>query len=278
MVMRFLDPADGVGLLTDYLNESVMRVLVVFIHGVGDLVMFLKSFESLRSRYPTIQFDLGLANWLDQDKIFPAAVLLEPDWRAQVSTMSYDLVFYCHFPMEDSSRATTTKAELCCEQELGIEPVSEYPRFEPKKIIAVHFHSTAVPDLANAREDIAKKIWGEIGETGFVPIEIHFEHIFHNARNSRFDFVDQHVRNWPARLETLMALLGSSAGFVGVASGPFHLALSILGPDRVLLLEKELRGTQLTKAKVATANLKGYRGEVRSWLERLRCVSAGQKS
>jgi hypothetical protein len=85
--------------------------------------------------------------------------------------------------------------------------------------------------------------------------------------NIKFDFVDHHVRVWPARLDTLMALLGASDAFVGVASGNFHLALSILGPSRVMFLERSLKVTQFTKANVATANLNGYDGEVMTWLK-----------
>jgi hypothetical protein len=272
--MLFVDPANGGGLLSDHLDDSVDRVLIVFLHGVGDLVMFLKSFERLEKLYSRIHFDLALADGLDEQKIFPRAVLVQPDWMAQVATMSYDLVFHCHFPMEDPNRPATTKIELCCEQELGIEPVCEYPRFEPQKIVAVHFHSTAVPELANAPEDLARRIWSEILDAHFVPIETHFEHVFHDARNSRFDFVNHHVRHWPARLETLIALLGAATAFVGVVSGPFHLALSILGPQRVLLLEKDLRATQFTKSKITTADLYNYHGEVRSWLGRLRHTTA----
>ena len=183
--------------------------------------MFLKLFESLGRLYPWIEFDLGLARGLDEEKIFPAAVLLDSEWIGQVAAMDYDLVFRCHFPMEDPGRPTTTKVELCCELELGIEPVTQYPMLEAKQIVAVHFHSTAVPDLANAPEDTALRIWTEIRGAGFVPIETHFEHVFHNPRNSRYGFADQHVRYWPARLETLMALLRASAAFVGVVSGPF---------------------------------------------------------
>jgi hypothetical protein len=265
--MRFIDSAKGDGLLTRHLNTGVKRVLIVFVHGVGDVVMFIEVFEAVRAFYPGIHFDLGLAKELDQHKIYPTAVLLEADWKSQVSNMNYDLVFQCRFPMEDLRRPLETKAELCCEKEIGIPPVAKYPRLIPKKVVAVHFHSTSVPDLANAPETAARRIWEEIAIAGFIPVETHFEHMFHDPINRRFDFVDCHVRNWPARLDTLMALLGSSEVFIGVASGNFHLALSILGPSRVMFLEKSLKVTQFTKANVATAKLDDYRGEVKTWLE-----------
>ena len=265
--MRFIDPAKGDGLLTRYLNEDVKRVLIVFIHGVGDVVMFIEVFEAIRTLYPRIHFDLGLAKELDQNNIYPCAVRLDPDWKSQVANMNYDLVFRSRFPMEDSQRPMVTKAEICCEKELGIQPIAKYPQLIPKKIVAVHFHSTAVPELASAPETAARRIWEEIALAGFIPVETHFEHVYHDPANTRFAFVDHHVRDWPARLDTLMALLGAADAFVGVASGNFHLALSILGPSRVMFLEKSLKVTQFTKANVATAKLDGYHGEVLTWLE-----------
>jgi hypothetical protein len=265
--MRFIDSAKGDELLTRYLDKDVRRVLIVFIHGVGDVVMFIEVFKAIRTLYPKIHFDLGLAKELDQNNIFPGAILLDRDWRQQVSTMDYDLVFQSRFPAEDPQRPMVTKAEICCEKELGIQPIAKYPQLVPKKIVAVHFQSTAVPELANAPETSARRIWEEITLAGFIPIETHFEHVYHDPANTRFDFVDHHVRDWPARLDTLMALLGASDAFVGVSSGNFHLALSILGPSRVMFLEKSLKVTQFTKAKVATAKLDGYNGEVMTWLE-----------
>jgi hypothetical protein len=265
--MRFIDPAKGDRLLTCYLNEDVKRVLIVFIHGVGDVVMFIEVFKAIRTLYPGIHFDLGLAKELDQNNIYPCAVMLDPDWKLQVANMNYDLVFQSRFPMEDSQRPMVTKAEICCEKELGIQPIAEYPQLIPKEIVAVHFHSTAVPELASAPETAARRIWAEIALAGFIPVETHFEHVYHDPANTRFAFVDHHVRDWPARLDTLMALLGAADAFVGVASGNFHLALSILGPSRVMFLEKSLKVTQFTKANVATAKLDGYHGEVLTWLE-----------
>jgi hypothetical protein len=263
---RILDPERGDGRLIDHLHADVRRVLLVFRHGVGDLVMFLSPFETIERLYPWIHFDLALAEGLDQQTIYPSAIALDGNWRQHVAGMDYDIVFICHFPMEDSRRPSTTKAELCCEQELGIEPVSGHARLTPKKLVGVHFQGTSVPGLANANRETACRVWNDIIDAGYVPLETHFEHVYHNPSNARFDFVDNNVRSWTPRLSTLMALLGACEAFVGVVSGNFHLALSILGFRRVLLLENELKSTQFTKEKIATANLRDYRGEVRTWL------------
>jgi hypothetical protein len=264
-----IDPETGDGRLTDHLSDATRRVLIVFWHGVGDVVNFVAPLARLRELYPRIHFDLGLANGLDEETIFPEAVLLDGDWRSQIESMDYDLVFICHFPVEDIRRPTMTKAELCCEKELGIEPVAGEPRIIAKKLVGVHFQATALPWVANADEATAQRIWNDIIEAGCVPFETHFEHVFHNPVNERYPFIDKHVRNWPPRLENLIALLGACHAFVGVVSGNFHLAHAILGPDRVMFLENESRATQFTKQNVATANLKQYNGEVKRWLEQM---------
>jgi len=263
---RVIDPEEGDGRLTDILDGGVRRVLIVFRHGVGDLVMFLCPFRRVQSRYPSIHFDLGLSEELDQLTIYPQAVLLRSNWRDHVGKLDYDIVFVCHFPMEDPRRPSATKAELCCEKELGIEPTNGHALLVPRRLVGVHFQATSVPGLANCGRDTGEKIWNEIVDAGYVPVETHFEHVFHNHANTKFDFVDNSVRNWTPRLSTLMALLGSCEAFVGVVSGNFHLALSILGTLRVMLLERELKATQFTKDPIATADLKSYKGEVKEWL------------
>jgi hypothetical protein len=139
--MRFIDPAKGDGLLTSHLNKDVKRVLIVFIHGVGDVVMFIEVLKAVSTLYPKTHFDLGLAKELGQNSVYPCAVLLDTDWKSQVANMNYDLVFQSRFPMEDLQRPMVTKAEICCEKELGIPPIAKYPQLFPKKIVAVHFHS-----------------------------------------------------------------------------------------------------------------------------------------
>jgi hypothetical protein len=263
---KVIDPEQGGGRLTDILDGDVRRILIVFQHGVGDLVMFLSPFHKLQRLYPYVHFDLGLLEGLDQQAIYPQAILLRSNWRDNVAGLDYDAVFVCHFPMEDPRRAWMTKAELCCEKELGIEPTNGHETLVARKLVCVHFQATSVPGLANCSHDTGERIWSEILAAGYIPVETHFEHMFHNQLNAKFDFVDNSVRNWTPRLGTLMALLGSCEAFVGVVSGNFHLALSILGSRRVLLLERELKATQFTKDRIATADLKTYNGEVKAWL------------
>lgn len=266
--MSYLTEAKQGLKLSEHLDTGRFKtVLLPFFHGVGDVVMFLSILDALRARYPEIKIDLGLARGLDQETFVPDAVLLEGDWREKALTLGYDLVFPCNFPLERMEDLTKTKAEVCCEEELGIAPVCGHNRLTAKKLVGVHFQMTSIPWVANAEKEVAEIVWNDVKEAGFVPIETHFQHVFHNPSNERYSFVDNHVRACAPRIETLMALLGSCHAFVGVVSGNFHMALSVLGPDRVMLLERDLKASHFLKQKIATADLKNYSGEVKNFLK-----------
>ena len=263
----FMEAKNGMKLAEHLETGNFNSVLIPFFHGVGDVVMFLPILDALRVRFKNIKIDLGLCRGLDQETFVTDAVLLDGDWQEKCLTFGYDLVFPSHFPLERIEDTTKTKAEVCCEIEIGIPPICGHKRLAFKKFVGVHFQMTSIPWVANAEKEIAEVIWKDVKDAGFVPIETHFQHVFHNPANERYPFIDTHVRACTPRIETLMALLGSCCAFVGVVSGNFHMALSVLGPDRVMLLERDLKASHFTKDKIATANLKDYKGEVKDFLK-----------
>ena len=244
-------------------------VLLVFFHGIGDVVMFLPILDAIRAKFKDIKIDLGLCRGLNQETFVPDAVLLDGDWQEKCLTFGYDLVFPCHFPLERIEDTSKTKAEICCELEIGIPPVCGHKSLTAKNLVAVTFQMTSVPWVANAEKEVAELIWNDVKAAGCVPMECLIPHVFHNPANTKYDFVDTHLRECSPHIETLMAFLGSCHAFVGVVGGPFHLALSILGPERVMLLERDLKKEHFTKQDLATANLRDYKQEVREWLQKL---------
>lgn len=261
---------NGMKLAEHLKTGAYKKVLLPFFHGVGDVVMFLPILKRLRELYPDVHFDLGLCRGLDQETFVPDAVLLDGDWREKCLGFGYDLIFPCNFPIEQLPDTSHTKAEISCIEEIGIEPVCGHLPLVPKKLVGVSFQCTSVPWVANTEPDVAEKIWNEIKAAGFVPIEINMRHVFFNPANEKYPFIDNHVRDWPARIETLMALIGSCAAYVSAVSGNFHVALSVLGPKRVMLLEKDLKVGHFTKEAVAAVNTKNYSdGEVKDFLGKL---------
>lgn len=260
-----IEPGKQPQKLKSYLDSGkYKKVLVVFWHGLGDIIQFLNVFDKLEEMYPTIHFDMGLQKGLDEETIVPEAILL-PDLKD--IERNWDLTALIHFPVETDPNLT--KSELCCKTELGIEPISGHkklPEF-PSPLVAIHFHNTALPSLTNPTEEVAHKIWNEIQEAKLVPIECHFSHIYDNPVNKMFPFIDCTVRKCQAKVSSLLGLLRVSRFFIGVVSGPFHASLSILPSERILYLEKDIPLERFTHKKIKVVDIKTYKeNSVRDWL------------
>lgn len=259
--------------LHDFLKtKGAKRVLLFFWHGLGDLIMFLEPYRALRAALPDVHFDLGIIKGIGQEEIVPDALGFTTD--ADLDKLDYDVVSKIHFPMSEGQEQYT-KGEWCCIHELGIEPVSGHtigPCPTESRLVAVHYNITCLPGSCNPSEAVAGQIWKEIRGAGYIPIESHFEHTFHNPVNKKFDFVDATVRGCRPRISTLAGLIKSSYAFIGVVSGNFHVATSILPPSRILLLEKDFTAPMFTKLPIGRCNIKDdifKGGEVTQWLTAL---------
>jgi hypothetical protein len=260
--------ASGGKKLVEYLDTGdFKKVLLPCWHGVGDITMFHAPYQYLCNKYSHIQIDLGVAKGLQQLNIIANAVELEGDWQTTVVNSDYDLVFSCHMPLEKLEDTSLTKAEVCCIAELGIPPISGHLYIPSKPLVGVHFHNTSVSWLANVDESIAHKIWDEIIEANCIPVETLFQHAFYNDTSKKYDFIDNHVRNWPAKLDTCISVLSHCDYFIGAVSGNVHLALAVLPYYKVCLLEKELKVGHFTKLPVKGIDVKNYKdGSIKTWL------------
>lgn len=257
--------------LKEIITETkAKRVLIFFWHGLGDLIMFMKPFEALKGLFPDVHFDLGIVQGIGQEEIYEGATGFTTD--VDLDKLDYDVVAKIHFPMSESQEEYT-KGEWCCLHELGIIPTAGHSIHDcPKtnRLVGVHFQITCLPGSCNPDEQTAKAIWDEILEAGMIPIETHFEHVFHNPVNKKFDFVDCSVRKVKSRVSTLAGLLGNVTAFIGVVSGNFHTALSVLPPEKIMLLEKDFTAPMFTKEKIARCDIKNYKaGSVKEWLQKL---------
>jgi len=260
-----IEPGKQKKKLNEYLAEGPEKVLLVFWHGIGDVVQFMGLFDKLKEMYPDTHFDIGFANGLDEETFYPEAVLLNDLKNIEDG---YDLTALIHFPVETDPNLT--KAELCCKEELGIEPFTFYKPIEAKcesRLCAVHFNLTCLPDLVMPEKDVAEKIWNEILEAGWIPIEVHFQHVFHNPVNVKFDFIDCTVRRCVPKVATLLGLLQRCGAFVGVVSGPFHCAMATMPHERIAYLEKHIPVNRFTHENIQTFDLKNYQGGVGKWMK-----------
>lgn len=272
---KVIEPLYDEKKLSDYLKDkSVKKVLLIFWHGLGDLIMFLNPYLHLQNIYPDVSFLLAPPEGLGFEDVRKDICPVSADDLDHLEEKKeYDLIAKIHFSMSES-QTKYTKGEWCCIHELGIEPVNTHhpPEIITNRLIGVHFNNTCLPGVNNPDKEIAEIIWNEILEAGCVPIETHFQHIFHNPVNEKFDFIDCSVRKAKPQISTLAGLIKGLKGFIGVSSGNFHIALSLLKPEQVLYLEKGAPLECYTKQKVAKVNInegKYKKGEVNKWLNTL---------
>jgi len=285
-MLRIRQIWNGSKKLVNYIEEcKPKKICLVFGHGLGDTCMFLTVFDKLASLYPDIEFTLALQKGLgfeelEQDIVSALyrfagnkKVIYSGDLSYNDPNLPYDIIADIDFPMTEG-HTNYTKGEGCCKNELGIELTAGHKELTcgKNRLVAVHFNITCLPDSCNPNRDTAEKIWDDILSAGFIPIESHFQHVFHNPVNQKFDFVDCTVRRVQPRISTLVGLLESCCAFVGVVSGNLHTALSVMPHDRIFFLDKDFHLASFVKDsdKIAQANLRAYKGEVKLWLENLK--------
>ena len=261
--------------LSDYIDElKPKKIGLPFGHGLGDEILFMNPFEALCKKYPDIQFTLitqkglGFEELIDSFDYPNGKAIVSSDLSYKDDTDEYDIIADIDFPMSEG-QTEYTKGEWCCLKELGIDPVSGHKKIKsfPNRFIAIHYFITCLPDAANVPYDVAKKVWQEVKDAGYIPIEILMEHVFHNPVNKKYDFIDRHLRDIQPKISTLTGVIQNCAAVICGVSGVFHTAMSLLPPDKVCLLEKDLKAPHFTKLPIKRIDIKNYKdGIIKEWL------------
>jgi hypothetical protein len=249
--------------ISDYCKDDA-KILILWIHGLGDTIMFYPLYEELKKKYPNTIIDIYTES--GQQEIFPSV-----DIRSK-TMQDYDHVFYVHFAMVENYYDNYTKIEYCCEQEMGIPFPDNYsfanlPDIK-NPIVLVHFQGTCLPESVNCPPEVAEKIWEEIKNSGKIPMECHFLHAYANPENNKYSFIDNSVRPYKASLPNLIGLIQNSFAFIGVASGPFCVATSCI-PERTLFLENRHK-VECYDSTIQSISVKDFKdGDVENWLSSL---------
>lgn len=216
----------GLPALTKFLTKPMSVCLDFRGHGMGDAIMFMPLYKRLKVLYPYCQFDL----------------VCTQDYFSSVSRDTYNLVYPITFPEFDDRYYGNTgksKPEMCCVYELGI-PFSADIEFTwkpenlhcdiliPDNTVGIAYQVTSNPNKSIAYNN-AKLVWEAVKEAGFIPMEIHFEHNLRDHRNRQYDFIDNTCRNFEATVENCLGVIKQCVGFIGVNTGTFCAAVSILG-------------------------------------------------
>jgi len=243
------------------------KILIVFWHGVGDLLMFLPLYNYLRSHFNKHNFDLGLLPGVGHKHIVSEGLELpEVDF-----VKDHDVCFVISFPMIEGSN-TMTKVEHCARLEIGFDQTQHFdgmyanitrlPQLSPvrNKLIGVHFQGTCLPGSTNPHPELAKQIWDDLVDAGYVPIDLHFEHVFHNPVNKRFPWSTRTCRELKPSLETLQMVIERCFAVVAVASGPFVISMCVK-PQRTVYLQKHHTVDCYIKGFTNVVDIRNYKKE-----------------
>ena len=215
------------------LDNGYRKVALVFVHGLGDTLMFRSYLDQLIAELTGVSIDCYVLAGFESLSLYYRSW---PGWE-QMPT-GYDKVFEIAFFMAENSGLT--KGELCGRDELGLDSwMCDLKPVVPEKscLAAVHFSATALPQQCNPSEPVARRIWEILSERGLIPIEVHSEHYFHNPVNMKYGFVNATLRGSAPSLDKLRSVISQSMVFVGVASGPMIMALAI-DHRRVIYLKR----------------------------------------
>jgi hypothetical protein len=215
------------------------RILIVFWHGIGDTLMFLPLYKYLTEMFTDHHFDLSLLPGVGQAEFIGDCLELpESDF-----IKNHDAAFVISFPMVEGGAANTmTKVEHCCKNEMGFpipESGMELPYKEPvaNKLVGIHLQGTCLPGSTNPDDAQAELIWNDIKNAGYIPIDLHFCHVFHNPVNKVYPWVTRGCRDLAPSLSMLQMMIQNCAAVCAVASGPFVISACIK-PEKTIYLEK----------------------------------------
>ena len=254
-----LSPIKMADVLKEHTGEQ-LKVLIVFWHGLGDTLMFLPLYDWIKARYVGHSFDLTVLPGLGQAEFLGNDCLQMPEADF---LKDHDVAFVMSFPMVEGISQSMTKAEYCCKMEVGVTiPDFDFglPLFDPQpnKLIGLHLHGTCLPGSTNPDDKVAKMMWDDLKQAGYVPIDLHFLHAFHNPANAEFAWANRNCRDLPPNINTLQMLIERCAVVLAVASGPFVLSMCLSKQKTIYLQKHHSVSCYLKEATVKVIDLNKY--------------------
>ena len=235
-------------------------VLISFHHGLGDAISFYyNALPVIKAEYPTMEFYFD--THMGQDALFG---------YVDKDIYKYDIVVDVVFPCSEwDVWSNETKAERCLRIEFDIDKIVQAENYDTKEtytspLVGVHYKSTSSVSLC-CNEEIGKKIWDKITNSGLIPIDTAFVHPQATIEQHPFKFQDRNVDLIKPDAKLLFNLIATLGGFAGVASGNFWTALCTLPPKKILFIETDFPVTKLTRLPVH--HMRGYSEAVmEEWL------------
>jgi hypothetical protein len=257
--------------LVHYLDTySPGKVLLIFDHGIGDIVEFLDLYVTLKEAYPKWTFNIGHHPSLDYTNLHPDIIKISDlnkefvipygssivqgvdnvFFRYNMKELSkkYKIIAnirYCDFrhpSTKPDQIINRSKNEMCAFVEIGWDNVKlkthtfnfDLDNKDSKQVV-YHFAGHTDKSIKIPNENIQAAIWKEIVDAGYQPFDVHIN----SSSNIVFSkvplpsFIDEKysIRNKPMHPDLLLDVVKKSKYCVGVLSGPLHLCNRVYGSE-----------------------------------------------
>lgn len=253
------------------------KALLLFLHGLGDTVEFLPLFNTVQKMFPKWQLKVGYHPTQGFEGLHPDIIPIKdinPDaiipfgmsivqiphvfqfFDLMKLDKEYDYIFNIHFydyrdrQHPELNKHVKHKTKMCQVLEFGLPEKLELTPYKiiipdnivknEKQVVFGYGGETdkiKIPDIK-----IQEQIWNEIKEAGFEPFDCHVNARVNciNSKQPIPEWIseDKTLRNTNSTSKDLINLIASSKYFVGVTSGPLHLASKVLGGDKCICTEK----------------------------------------
>lgn len=225
------------GLLADLIRANpTASYLLVFPHGLGDVISAYPCIESLKAMFPKTRIDVELKPSNHGLKLHTAD-----------KSFHYDFRFVAQYYVPSQSVRPLSKNQLFCKTELGIQPPED--RFYKKSlgtftspIVALGFHSYCFPVEQGCPPQVAEQIAKGVKDAGFLPLLLKFENNVKLIEPYNYSkYIKASTEDCVSNFNNLFGLIERSFAFIGVLGGPMWAAFNLLGPDRCMCLE-HMRG------------------------------------
>lgn len=247
------------------------NVLLIFDHGLGDMVEFLDVYETLKEDYPTWKFNIGHHPTLDYTNLhediikitdlnkefavpYGSSVVQDVQrvfFRYNMKSLEkkYKIIAnirYCDFrhpSMDPNISINKSKNAMCAFTEIGYSEskVLKQHKFnleltnKNSKQVIFHFAGHTDKSIKIPNENIQASIWKEIVDAGYQPFDVHINASsnINFSRVPRPSYIEEQysLRDKPMDKDLLLNTITQSKYCVGVLSGPLHLCNRIYGPE-----------------------------------------------
>jgi hypothetical protein len=133
------------------------KVLLIFNHGIGDLLMFLPIYEELKRFFPNYLFKIGTPNYRENECLYPDIIPLGDEYRSMIRHYTYIFRIGYPEPTIQHRNKGIRKPYLCNMEEIGLPNFIWKPfKYENgfhvnkhSKLVGVHFTGNSNPKNKN---------------------------------------------------------------------------------------------------------------------------------